>query len=424
MGNFYTSYTLRGPGQQAVAGAMAGRSAIVTAAQAGCVVVFDEESDDQNQEIIAELASRLSGQFRCPVLVALNHDDDFLWYQLYLSGELVDEYNSAPGYFGTDDEDAAMTGSEGGDAKTLCEAFGSNAVKEVEGILRRSPEDDDNYTFAIERHMELATALGIPEFGASGFKQIHADALPEGLTENDCVKTKNLVASAPLEDLWHRPVSGYYKVSFRAHPKLTTSIPIGWMPGTWSELECAEQELSGKFLKAAAAPREQFKELGFTEEGFKRLKLVLNPGHRDDGGINYLDGSRSVFGQLIYNRSYAPSLKREMERLIIAFTSVFANEILSCTNNMDPSAETLPRHKVVRIKSNDVTLLYQKFIEQLKQQTEQPRRFHELEALKAWFDLNKVEIFEDKVRRGLWVRMSDYEVAAARRKLPPRLPGT
>ena len=76
MGNFYTNNTLRGPSQQAVAAALAGRSAIVTPAQDGCVVVFDEASDEQNQEVITELAARLSREFDCPVLAVLNHDDD------------------------------------------------------------------------------------------------------------------------------------------------------------------------------------------------------------------------------------------------------------------------------------------------------------------------------------------------------------
>jgi hypothetical protein len=66
MGTFYTSYTLRGPSQQAVALALAGRTAIASPAQGGCVVVFDEESEEQNVEVIAELASQLSGQFNCP----------------------------------------------------------------------------------------------------------------------------------------------------------------------------------------------------------------------------------------------------------------------------------------------------------------------------------------------------------------------
>lgn len=46
MGSFYTNYTLRGPGQPAVLAALAGRSAFVTPARDGRVVVFDQESDE------------------------------------------------------------------------------------------------------------------------------------------------------------------------------------------------------------------------------------------------------------------------------------------------------------------------------------------------------------------------------------------
>jgi hypothetical protein len=159
MGDFFTNYTLRGPGQQSVAAALAGRSAIVSPAQDGCVIVFDQESDEQNREIIAELASRLSGQFQCPVPAVLNHDDNIPRYQLYLSGGLEDEYNSNPGYFETEDEKTAMAGPEGGDVRKLCAAFRADAIAEVDGILRKSSADDGGYTFAVERHGDLAAAL-------------------------------------------------------------------------------------------------------------------------------------------------------------------------------------------------------------------------------------------------------------------------
>jgi hypothetical protein len=417
MGNFYTSYTLRGTSQQSVVAALAGRSAIVTPEQTGCVVVFDEESDEQNQEVIAELASRLSGQFRCPLLAVLNHDDGFLWYQLYLSGELVDEYNSQPGYFDTTDEDASRFEPEGGDAKKLCDAFESKALKKVEEILKKPSAEDNGYIFAIERHTDLAHALGIPVFGSGGFNQINEESPPAGLAEDDWVRTKDLIAGPPLEDIWRKPVPGYYKVSFRAHPKMTKSIPIGWMPGTWTELECKEQELSDAFRKATAMHRDKFKHLGFAEQGFKKLKRVLNPNHRDDGGINYLDGSRCHFGQLIYNKHFLASLKAEKEGVVIAFTAVFQNDILSCTNNTKAPVDVLPHHKVIRIESNDVAFLHQNFIEQLEQRTDQPHRFPDLQALQTWFDSNALETLEDKVRRGLWVRMSDFEVAVAKRSL-------
>lgn len=405
MGNFYVNYTLRGPGQSAVAAVLAGRSAVVTPAQDNCVVVFDEESDEQNQEIIAELASQLSGKLRCPLLAVLNHDDDILWYQLYLSGELVDEYDSAPGYFDTEDEETAMRGPEGGDAKKLCAAFETDAVAEVERSLRKPSAEDNGYVFAVERHDDLVGALGIPSFGVGfSFRSFSNDDMPEDLEEKDLVRTKDLPAGPPMEDIWRRPVPGYYKVSFRAHPKLTKSIPTGWMPSTWTELESPESELSEHFSKAVAAHREQFKLLGFAEEGFKNLKRVLNPGHRENCGINYLDRSRCMFGQLLYNRFYMPAFNCDKEGIIIAFTAIFDREILSCTNNMSQAVEALPNHKVFRIESQDVAFLYQKFVEELKQRTEQPRRFTDLQALQTWFDANALEIFEDKVRRGLWVR--------------------
>jgi hypothetical protein len=186
MGNFYTNYTLRGPSQQAVAAALAGRSAIVTPEQDGCVVVFDEASDDQDQEVITGLASRLSRELSCPVLTVLNHDDDIFWYQLYLSGELADEYDSSPGYF---DPSAEPSAPAGGDAQKLCSAFGASGVAEVESILRKSSFDEGGYTFAVERHTDLARALGIPSFGVgAGFRYVADGELPEGLDEDSMVR--------------------------------------------------------------------------------------------------------------------------------------------------------------------------------------------------------------------------------------------
>ena len=188
MGNFYVNYTVRGPSQRAVADALAGRSAIITPAKNSCVVVFDQQSDDQDMEVIAGLASDLSGELRCPVLAILNHDDDILWYQLHDKGELVDEYDSSPGYF---DSDAEPTGPSGGDARKLCTAFASANVADVESILRKSSLDEDGYAFAIERHSGLVSALGMPPFAVGGgYGYISDGELPEGLAESDLIKVE------------------------------------------------------------------------------------------------------------------------------------------------------------------------------------------------------------------------------------------
>ncbi len=186
MGSFYTNFTLRGPSQLAVVAALAGRSALVTPEQNGCVVVFDEASEEQDTEIIASLASRLSHELDCPVLAVFNHDDDIFWYQLYVRGELTDEYDSTPGYF---DPQADLSPPVGGDAQKLCDSFGVSAVAEVENILRTSSFVEGGYMDAAERHADLVRALGLSFFGVGvGFRYVSHGELPEGLDEDSLLR--------------------------------------------------------------------------------------------------------------------------------------------------------------------------------------------------------------------------------------------
>ena len=187
MGNFYVNYTLRGVTQQAVAKALSGRKSIVTPSANDTVVVFEEDSDNQDQQVISSLATDLSQKLRCPVLAVLNHDDDILWYQLYKDGKLQDEYDSSPGYF---DPSAEPSAPAGGDAAKLCAAFGSAKMQEVERVLRKSSFGDDGYTFAFERHGDLVSALGISSFGVgTAYASFENGELPEGLSADDVVRT-------------------------------------------------------------------------------------------------------------------------------------------------------------------------------------------------------------------------------------------
>jgi len=188
MGNFYTNYTLKGPSQQIVADALAGRSAVVTPGQDGCIVVFDEVSDEQDSAVITEIASRLSRELCCPVLAVLNHDDDILWYQLYLSGDLADEYDSSPGYF---DPSAELSAPAGGDAKRLCQAFGVGDQTALEAVLRKSSYDDDGYVFAFERHADIVRVLGIPDWAVgTAYASFERDEFPERLSASVISRTR------------------------------------------------------------------------------------------------------------------------------------------------------------------------------------------------------------------------------------------
>ena len=184
MGAFYVNYTVKGADQQSVVRALSGRKAFVTPEWNGFTVVFDEESDKQDQGAIAKLAGQLSSELRTTVLALLIHDSDIFWYQLYEGGTLADQYNSAPDYWSPKPEPSSP---EGGDAERLCSAFQCKDVAKVERILRATFEE---YPFAGDRHAELVHALNLPTFAVGyGFRAVALDYLPEGVSAEDLVAT-------------------------------------------------------------------------------------------------------------------------------------------------------------------------------------------------------------------------------------------
>jgi hypothetical protein len=190
MGNTYVNYTLQGPSQQAVAAALTGRSAIVSPAKNGFVVVFDEESEQQSDNI-SELGANLSKVLRCPVLAVFVYDDDILYYHLFKNGELIDEYDSAPDAFNEDADPDKPTAPSGGDAQKLCEAFNVQKAGEVERILRTGSIITGGYDFEIFRHEALCKTLGLPEFAvAAGYGYISRGEVPAGLEAKDLVRVK------------------------------------------------------------------------------------------------------------------------------------------------------------------------------------------------------------------------------------------
>lgn len=183
MGNFYTNFTLKTSDTVGVAATLtkASRSALVSPAAGGYVVVFDEAADQQDTEVVEEVGSLLSGHHRCAVLAILNHDDDVLCYWLFAGGKRVDAYNSCPDYW-----DESADSDRGGDAGKLCETLG---VRQFEAAVKRILYDDE-YTFALEQHSALVAALRLPEWAVGGgFNYIEKDELPDGLSVNMLLRT-------------------------------------------------------------------------------------------------------------------------------------------------------------------------------------------------------------------------------------------
>jgi len=195
------------------------------------------------------------------------------------------------------------------------------------------------------------------------------------------------------------------------------SESAGWMPGLWAETECTKTELSERFWQATTSHRQTFEKLGFTECKVCTSKRQLDPLYRDNGGITYLHSNRSHIGLLIYNKLHRPApIDRDIEHIIIAFSAVFQRESVSYTNTRN-RFDPLPAHAVFQIPSGDPAFIYERFTAKIRQITEIPLVFQDLDSLRGWFDSNQVEIFESRVKRGLFSRMSDDEVERARRRL-------
>jgi hypothetical protein len=225
---------------------------------------------------------------------------------------------------------------------------------------------------------------------------------------------------------------GYYKTNYRAlrwremvrwfglkhglrnylKTRFLKSTGGTWMPGLWASDECKAEDLSEEFWHATKPHRKDFEQLGFVPCRLNKSN-TLKPLYRDSGGVNYLDPSRRYFGSLIFLRIYRPSVGRATNEIIITFTAAFKDHDFSCTNTRK-TFDPLPETRVLRVHSYEVNFIYQEFSKALQRYKETPRQFADLDSTRQWFDARQQKAFEERVKRGLFVRMSDQEVAAAK----------
>lgn len=173
MAGYYANITLHDSAQQDVVDFLneTGDVAYVAPAK-GATVVFHQDLGAQER-----LAAALSAQFRCAALVVMAYGDSILLYELYESGTETDAYVSSP------HEGLELDGpAQEGDPKILCAAFGiemDHKIRRVERILRTPTRDNGEFALAVNRHGELAKALGLPVFSVGiGFGGIEVGELP------------------------------------------------------------------------------------------------------------------------------------------------------------------------------------------------------------------------------------------------------
>ena len=189
MGHFYTNATLKVPDHVAVARAIQrmGRVAAVASA-CGLTVVFDRESERQDGSAYPFL-EELTKEFGCVALYVTNHDDSVLYYRLYESGDVTDDYDSCPNYF-----EGYPVPPEGGDAAVLCNAFElPSALPRIHEVLRYDRHATENeptgrYVFEVDRHMDLAQALRLPLIAVGyGYTYLAQERWPDGLSPDNII---------------------------------------------------------------------------------------------------------------------------------------------------------------------------------------------------------------------------------------------
>lgn len=176
MASSYTNITVKGPEQADIIAHLRtlGRRAYVSPTTVGCTVVFDEASEGQDTELLGSLAESLSGHFGCPAVAIIDHEDAVLMYQLYVNGEIIDEYLSVPEAFEMDEEDAMAVA---GDERLICEAFGRHGY---ESKLREVLDNQTKYSAEYERHKDITDLLGLPRIAVNlGFMYIAGSRMPE-----------------------------------------------------------------------------------------------------------------------------------------------------------------------------------------------------------------------------------------------------
>jgi len=172
MARLYANITLRGVSQNDAAAYLTdhGDVAMVTPESRGSIVVFHADLGGQE-----DLTARLSSRFNCPALLAMGFNERVLLYQLYESGEQTDAYVSWP-HEGLELEPPAPQGN----AERLCAAFEvERHAFRVERILRKEGKPGEPYGLAVNRHGELARALGMPIVAAgSSYELLELGELP------------------------------------------------------------------------------------------------------------------------------------------------------------------------------------------------------------------------------------------------------
>jgi ankyrin repeat protein len=141
--------------------------ALITDSKNGWITVYDEQSDSQDIEVLRRLAKGLSSKLKTAVIAMMVHDGDVFMYLLFDNGEVVDQFDSKPDYFGpvSDAKRKEWAGNFSRLLRYTKKGTSLGDLKRASDMKLRFDED--------ERASEFAKLLGIdPARSRTGFKYV------------------------------------------------------------------------------------------------------------------------------------------------------------------------------------------------------------------------------------------------------------
>jgi hypothetical protein len=157
MGNFYATAVAVGTDQQSIVAELRDVAAYVSPLHDSYVIAYPNFMALGPQRF-SSLWKEVSKSLGVAVLSAAVFDDDVLYYELWVKGELKDRYVSDPSAF---EPNSKTSRPEGGNPKALCSVFKCSDVKRLTEVLT-AIRSENRYVFETERHEDLARLLGIP----------------------------------------------------------------------------------------------------------------------------------------------------------------------------------------------------------------------------------------------------------------------
>jgi len=211
---------------------------------------------------------------------------------------------------------------------------------------------------------------------------------------------------------WVRLTGGYFRggLAYLQRASRQPDVPV-WQPALRSETICRRADLPERFWKATESSRREIESLGFSECSYNGLPRDLNQSFSEGGRVLYVDTRRNTIAQAIHR--WAENSPEPIESVSTVFTLGVGDRTVHYTNHQY-IFDLPPRQKYVTMPSASPSDLYARLQGDLKHGSEPPRHFSDLEGIYRFFDDAAIEVFHDGVDRGLFVPMSDDDVAAAK----------